>query len=115
MSSPPSLGSGQRVGVAVYGLAVEGDGGERYHRREFQLEQPAPGSGQGLYDGALGDGPVAEPGDGVAATPDDGTEQRIVCAVGDAEEGLEVGQSDELGRAGGNGNADCPTTTACFT
>jgi hypothetical protein len=47
-----------------------------------------------------------EPGHGVAAPLDDAAEQRIIRAVGDAEDGLEVRQSSELGGAGRDGDGD---------
>jgi hypothetical protein len=53
-----------------------------------------------------GEDAVAEPGDGIAASLDDISEQRIVGAVADAENSLEVRQSDELGGAGRDGNGD---------
>jgi hypothetical protein len=76
---------------------------------ELQLEQLPPGSGQGLDDGALSEDAVAEPGDGIAAPLDDVAEQRVIGAVGDAEDSLEVRQSDELGGGGRNGDGDCHT------
>ena len=96
----PGLWFRERIGIAVHGLALEGDGGERNNRREFQLQKLPPGPCQSLYDGALGEDPVAEPSNGVAASLDNIAEQRIVCDVGDAEDRLEVRQSDELGGAG---------------
>jgi hypothetical protein len=79
----PGLGLGERVGGAVHGLAVESDGGERDDRGEFQLEQLAPRSGQGLDDGTLSEDAVTEAGNGIAAPLNDVAEQRIVGAVGD--------------------------------
>jgi hypothetical protein len=105
----PGLRFGERVGIAVYGLAVEDDGGGCYHRREFQLKQLAPGSGQSLDNGALSEDAVTEPGDDIAAPLDDVAKQRVVRAVGDAEHGFQIGQQDQLGGAGRNGDGDCHT------
>ena len=105
----PGFGFGQCVGIAVHGLAVEGDGGKGDDRGDFQLEELPAGSRQGLLDGSLSEDAVTEPtepGDGIAAPLDDVAEQRVVGAVADAEESLEVRQSDELGGAGRDGNGD---------
>jgi hypothetical protein len=111
----PRVRFDEGIGIAVNGLAVEGDGGECYHRREFQLEQLAPGSRQSLDGGPLSEDAIAEPGHGIAATLDDIAEQRIVRAVGDAEDSLKVRQSDELGGARRDGNSDCHAANVCFT
>jgi hypothetical protein len=56
---------------------------------------------QGLLHGPLGEDTVAKPGYGIAASLDDVAEQRVIGAVGDAEDSFEVRQSDKLGGAGG--------------